>query len=375
MDWKPLETRFGEDLIKRVRARLLSGSSPQITCELFVSDYPREVIQELFNTLTAAGILRKLEKVRCLRCGQPLEDPSIANGICPHCEYDFAATGETPFKEDIYLISGQLSREIPWLIAIHGFKTHGEWQEEFGWLLATRFKHRAPALMYKFPYLTFGVLFRFRHKALARRLTVRIRRSMERARECGIADPPDIIAHSFGSLLFSLLLESPASADLQFGRVILAGAIVRPDYDWSSYLRTGKIQAVLNHCSRKDRVVDFAQWFIPRSGPSGRVGFRDASVFNLREEEFGHGTHFEPDTMISSLALGGPWDEFLRLPVTSLAQSFALYRPPKPWRPIPGFLKVMCWIAGTLLSIALILIIGEIAILAFATLARFLGRV
>jgi hypothetical protein len=316
-----------------VRARLLSGASPQIDPSQFIDEaHTDDTVQALFEALVAGGVLRKRVQMRCRRCSHLLEQSDLDNALCPSCEFDFAKTGEDPLSETIFLIDGGQSREIPWLVAIHGFKTHGKWQQDFSWLLATRFKHRAPALMHKFSYLTYGVLFRWKHRLLARELDRRLRWAIYRAHESGIADPPDIVAHSFGSLLFASLLNRKESADLRFGRVILAGAIVRPDYDWSRHLQSGKIEAILNHCSRTDTVVNYAQWFIPDSGPSGRVGFQDRKVLNLREEHFDHGTHFEPETMIVNLEEGGSWDRFLRLPLASLEEGLSSYQPPEEWR-------------------------------------------
>jgi hypothetical protein len=288
-----------------------------------------------------------------------LEQFDLDNALCPSCELDFAETSD-PLSETIFLVYGEKSREIPWLVAIHGFKTPGEWQQDFSWLLATRFKHRAPVLIHKFSYLTYGVLFRWKHRDLARELDRRLRWAINRAQESGIVDPPDIVAHSFGSLLFARLLNRKESADLKFGRVILAGAIVRPDYDWSRHLRSGKFEALLNHCSRMDTVVNYAQWFIPDSGPSGQVGFQDRNVLNVREENFDHGTSFEPETMIVSLEEGGSWDRFLRLPLASLGEGLNTYRPPEEWRQAHPVLRYMT--RGTTVLLLLALLTSGVAV-------------
>ncbi len=89
---------------------------------------------------------------------------------------------------------------------------------------------------------------------------------------------------------------------------------------------------MLNHCSRRDVVVEMAQWVIPDSGPSGRRGFDDASVLNHLEAEFGHGTHFEPVKMVESLRQDGLWDRFLRLPTSSFVSAIADHRPKQGWR-------------------------------------------
>src|SRR5690606_31671650 len=118
-----------------------------------------------------------------------------------------------------------------------------------------------------------------------------------RAKESGIGEPPDIVAHSFGTLLFAIMLDQPEAKDLRFGRVILAGSIVRPDHDWQRHVDSGRVEAILCHRGARDSVVDVAQFFIPSSGPSGRVGFADPAVTNIEDVAFGHGTAFEPASM------------------------------------------------------------------------------
>jgi hypothetical protein len=340
MNWNALEAIHDTALVQAVRLRVLSGASPQIDMTNFIGpDHAAEHVSALFEALVANDVLEKQVITLCPRCTHALEETDLRQGLCPSCELDFAETGDTPVEQVVFLVTDvERSREIPWLIAIHGFNTHGEWQENFSWLLATRFKHRAPALMHKFPFLSWGVLLRWKHQQLAGKLDQRLRAAMERARESGIDEPPDIIAHSFGSLLFARLLDRPESADLKFGRVILAGAIVRPDYDWSAHVRAGRIDAVLNHCSAKDFVVNWAQWFIPDSGPSGRVGFNDPKVLNYRESDFDHGTHFEPEIMVGSLQDDGLWDRFFSLPKSSLEQCIISYHPRTRWHAAPSVL-------------------------------------
>ncbi len=129
----------------------------------------------LFERLTSEGLLRARNVRRCPRCTTELGPDVADNGVCQECEFDLGESRERPTVDTIYIASGAPSREIPWLIALHGFNTLGDWQEEFGWLLATRFRHRAPALMHKFPFLFFGVLLRSRPASLAAELDRRLR--------------------------------------------------------------------------------------------------------------------------------------------------------------------------------------------------------
>ena len=353
MNWQPLRDKFGSAIVDAARTRLLSGAAPQVDKAPFVAaGHAARTVDQLFDALVDEGQLERREMRLCPDCGLELPIEVADDGVCPHCEYDLGEQGKAPVLKTIFLSSGLPSREIPWLVALHGFNTTGDWQEDFGWLLATRFRHRAPATMHKFPFLSFGVLLRSRHDSLVTQLDLKLRGAMERARASGIEEPPDIIAHSFGSLLLVKLLDRPDSADLIFGRIVVAGSIVRPDYRWEKDLRAGRVEAVLNHCSRKDGVVDYAQWTIPDSGPSGRIGFDDENVINFLETDFNHGTHFDPTTMIESLQNDGLWDRFLRLPVQSLDDSLGGHRPESPWRPAPKAATTIAHVGLILLAIA-----------------------
>jgi hypothetical protein len=242
-----------------------------------------------------------------------------------------------------------VSRSVPWLIAVHGFNTRGPWQEEFSWRVANRFKHHAPVLIYKYGLVRFGVLFRWRHRALARELSQRIRKAVAHARKNQIEEPPDIIIHSFGSQLFRLVLEMPEFSDLQFGRVIAVGSVIRPDFDWSSYVRRGRIEAVLCQCGEKDGAVPFAQFLIPDTGPGARHGFKDPVAINVLNNEYGHSTAFTEGELARNLDRGGPWDRFLREPIETFADPTKFQ--PSAWSPAPAPIRAFTrWLAILLFS-------------------------
>jgi hypothetical protein len=182
-----------------------------------------------------------------------------------------------------------------------------------------------------------GVLFRWRHRMLAQQLGQRIRKAIINARENQIEEPPDVVIHSFGSQLFRLLLDMPASSDLRFGRVIAAGSVIRPDFDWSSHIRDGRIEAVLGQCGGRDWAVPFAQFTIPGTGPGSRHGFTDPSVINVRNELYGHSTAFTEAELVRNLARGGLWDRFLREPLATFSDPRQFK--PNVWSPAPGFLR------------------------------------
>src|ERR1035437_9530450 len=54
----------------------------------------------------------------------------------------------------------------------------------------------------------------------------RIRKAMNHAHAERIKEPPDIVIHSFGSHLFTILLGMKEFSDLKFGRVISVGSVL-----------------------------------------------------------------------------------------------------------------------------------------------------
>jgi hypothetical protein len=210
---------------------------------------------------------------------------------------------------------------------------------------------------------------------LAGHLGQQIRRAVIQARENRIEEPPDIVIHSFGSQLFRLVLESDEFSDLRFGRVIAVGSVIRPDFDWSSYIRNGRIEAVLDQCGGGDWAVPFAQFTIPGTGPGGRKGFTDPAVINVRNAQYGHSTAFFEAELARNLARGGVWDRFLREPLASFSDPTRFA--PAAWSPVCGLIRwlihtfVVVTVSVTLLAIAGLLILGVLgSVDRFADLGR-----
>jgi hypothetical protein len=338
-----LRARFGREAVDALIALLRSGQTPEIDPQLFEAKLAEAGIEiETLRLLDAAAEAHLVERISTWRCPEStcrriIDADAVANHQCPYCGSDFRETGDNPVQAFVYRSSTAISRSVPWLIAIHGFNSRGPWQEEFSWRIANRFKYHAPVLIYKYGLVRFGVLFRWRHGILARRLNQRIRNAVAYARENQIEEPPDIVIHSFGSQLFRLVLEMPESSDLRFGRVIAVGSVIRPDFDWSSYLRNGQIEAVLCQCGAQDEAVPFAQFFIPNTGPAGRHGFIDPAVINVRDGQYGHSTAFTAGELARNLARGGRWDRFLREPLATFSDPSRFE--PSAWSPASALIR------------------------------------
>jgi hypothetical protein len=366
-----LRARFGRPAVDALIVLLRSGQAPEVDPQVFETTLAEAGIEiEAIPLLDAAAEAHLVERISAWRCPEStcrriIDTDAVANHQCPHCRGDFRETGDSPVKTFVYRSSTPISRSVPWLIAVHGFNTGGPWQEDFSWRIANRFKYHAPVLIYKYGLVRFGVLLRWRHGMLARQLSQRIRQAIVHARANQIEEAPDIIIHSFGSQLFRLVLETPGSSDLRFGRVIAVGSVIRPDFAWSSYLRSGRIEAVLCQCGAQDWAVPFAQFFIPNTGPGGRHGFMDPAVINVRNDQYSHSTALTEGELARNLVHGGLWDRFLREPLATFSDS-AQFKP-SAWSPRLALIR-------HLTRVSAILLIGAVALVLLLLLVHLLWR-
>ena len=359
-----LREAFGDAAVDLLITRMGEGGPPEIDAVLFAGALADKGISidaaAFLDAAAAAGVLRSVQLLRCPvpGCRGFLSAEDIAAGPCPTCQTDLREIGEEPVPVTRYRTFLPPTRDIPWFIAIHGMNTLGDWQQEFSWLIANKLKYHAPVLIYKYGLIRASVLVRGRHRALARQLGHRIRDALAHARRNQIAEPPDVLIHSFGSQLFRLVLEMEEFGDLRFGRIIAAGSVIRPDFDWSRWIEEGRVEAVLNHCAGKDVAVPLAQFFIPGCGPGGRRGFMDPTISNVMSEGFSHSTALAPGNLLASLAKGGLWDRFLTAPSGHFDDASAFKS--QPWREQPRLVRA----AVRAFGVAVLLVLASI--LAFA---------
>ena len=311
----------------------------------------RAELAVFLNAKVDEGAAERIEALRCPtpHCGARLSAAGAPYASCPTCLTDYETEGLTPETLIFYRLPGELSRDIRWMFVIHGMNSRAPWQEDFSWRIANELKYSAPVLIHKYGWATVDVLVSPMHRRLAKSLGRRMRAAADEAEKSCSPRSPDIIAHSFGTRLFQLVLEDPEFGDLTFGRLITAGSIVRPDFDWDRHIATGRIEAVLNHVGGRDKPVLFAQWAIPGSGPGGRKGYISGRAINVREATFGHSTFFERDKLNALIAEKGLWHDFLThpLPYFQPADRITI----SAWWPVAPFLSVVPRIAGLIIFV------------------------
>lgn len=333
-----LMAEFGETLFNHLMSLITSGNVPEIDPEQFAAEVSaivdREKALRILERSAKIGILDTTTRMFCSEghCDSQLDDDDVHNHECPACGARFDESGQGPKEKAIYLTNSERSREPSWIIAIHGFNTLGPWQEEFSWRIANKLKFSVPVFTYKYGLIRFSVLWRFRHIILAKQIGQKILQAKDLTSDSS-AFPPDVIVHSFGSHLFTVLLELSEFKHLKFGRVITVGSIIRPDYNWSNFIESGRIEAVLNSCSGGDCAVPFAQTFIPGSGPGGKIGFADTIAINVIDLGGTHSSYFDDEALERNLGDGGLWTRFLSNPLSSFSYEEMNLEKAAEWHP------------------------------------------
>lgn len=268
--------------------------------------------QMLADALVRYGVFEQSDVFECIgeECGVALSDESLAEGQCRRCGTNLSDL--PPRTTTRYRITQPRARDVGWLIALHGIRTHGGWQEQLQWLVDREYLRTVPFRNWKYGRIFLGALV----PSLQRRFVARFVHDVHSsARQLdGVLGrvpppPPDVVAHSFGTWIVAHALEE--DPDLRLGHVVLVGSIVRPDWNWKPLLERGQLTAVLNYCGDRDPWVRLAERFIPDSGPSGRVGFEDEDdrVTNILNPGGRHSSTFQEDALV--VAFGDVWRPFL----------------------------------------------------------------
>lgn len=235
---------------------------------------PTNEAQRIAEALVAQGVFRQDEVLICTgaECGVVLNEGSLAENRCQTCGTDL--TEYEPRREIRYRLERPRSRDVGWLIALHGIRTHGVWQEQLQWLIDRHFRRTVPFRNWKYGRILFSALVPGLQRRLVRRFLAEVRAAraeLENILSTGEAPPPDVIAHSFGTWIVAHALASDPT--LRLGNVILVGSIIRPDWPWHEPLDRHQVTRVLNYCGDRDPWVRLSERFIPDSGPSGAIGF------------------------------------------------------------------------------------------------------
>lgn len=310
--WRVLAGTYSAAWIEHYRTRLSNHGA------FFEVGPAEQDARDLLDALAAGGYLEKMARQICPACRVTVDDETQEQ---KRCSCGFSFEHEEPGNAVVYSRPGLRTRDPRWLVTVHGMNTHGQWQEEFAWRLTQIYGYAIPVAIYKYgrilvsPFLLTSQE-RYARRFLARLQTLRLEMDAE-----GYGDRPDVIAHSFGTWLLARALD--LDPNLRLGRVVLTGSIIPPDYPWHDLLRghEPRVEAVLCHHAGRDMVVPLAQFFVPRSGPSGCRGFNaqpiaQAPVCHVFESTFDHSSYFADANLKRVMTV--TWGPFLTQPDSAL---------------------------------------------------------
>ena len=319
--WAKYSNLVDISILADLKRRMESAAPSFLTIEAVrgESDTSIQAIRALLDDLVVGGYVDLEKHQRCSNCQEDLSAEAIEVLRCS-CGETFSDR-RLPEITRTYVRHGMRSRDVRWAITIHGMNTAGVWQQDFSWRLTQVYGYSIPVGLYKYgnvklaPFLSF---LRGRHRRQLLEYFRKVRREMVAS---GRGERPDVVAHSFGTWLLSQVLTSDISDDpICVGRVILTGSIVRPDFDWESLIKQGRVEAVLCHMAIKDVPARFTHWFIRGTGPSCVQGFNDRSTVQyVISPDFGHSDYFVESQMGSVLI--DQWAPFLTSPIQTFSAS------------------------------------------------------
>lgn len=287
-------------MMSRPHVEQLKVLSDERVNEFTPSDLPppERTAVELLDRVAADGWLKRDQRPKCPKCDLALTKEAAAQTVCPACSESYSRHGGITM-ETVYVRKLAPSRDVDWVVAIHGMNTAGAWQEAFSWHLGTTWGRSVPVAVYKYGFVIAGVIMAWRRRKLHNNLRDKLAALRDEAHAQGFTGKPDVVAHSFGTWLFGHLLMHELTRapeeQLRFGRIILTGCILRPDFDWKKIKDAKLVDDVLNHYGSRDLIVPLAHATIRDSGPSGRRGFDGNQVLNIRAEGCGHSDLFSID--------------------------------------------------------------------------------
>ncbi|MGO6788704.1 hypothetical protein ACC739_29860 [Rhizobium ruizarguesonis] len=177
------------------------------------------------------------------------------------------------------------------VVTVHGIRTFGQWQDRLRDLIR---KRQGDVIVEPFRYGYFSALtFIF---PFFRWLAVLFFRA--RLRNL-IGQYPDakftFVAHSFGTHLTVYGLKGLKPEEVpRIDLVLLAGSVLRPNFNWPRFLEKIPVRQVVNDCGIDDFVLILSQFIVLLTGMAGRVGFYGFTGGNVLNRFFvgGHGHYF-----------------------------------------------------------------------------------
>lgn len=194
------------------------------------------------------------------------------------------------------------------IIALHGIRTYGAWQEQLEKLVGQHCKN-FNYLPYKYGVFS---IFSFIFPPF-RIFQILLFYKCMRSHEKSLIDK-DIyfVAHSFGTyiLAYALKYYSTFFKGLKIKRLILSGSALKSTFDWSGLFGKYDFQ-LINDCGNQDSTLCLNQAIIPGVGMAGRTGFVGLNNERMVNRFFdgGHSLYFEKEGIKDSSFMQTYWLE------------------------------------------------------------------
>lgn len=307
--WDKIEQSYNADVSMNLQTWYRNADTGVFTIQEILDECKcrSNNIQSILELMAQEGLLEQTIDYKCPYCKNDVDPSDLEyDSKCPHCNTDIKGRKDD-LKEYIkYRISKPLSRDVKWVITIHGMNTYGSWQEEYSWRLSQMYGYSIPVSIFKYGNIKLGALLLLPKQRYIAKFGKEIRKLSQEIN----GGKPDVIAHSYGTLLLSEVLKCEEFKDIELGRVILVGSIVQPNYSWEKIVSEGRVEAIMCHYSHKDLWVRVAHFTIPGSGPSGFIGFNDRNtVVHVKENSYGHSDYFLEDNLYH--VMNDTWAPFL----------------------------------------------------------------
>src|SRR5271166_3097617 len=200
-DWDQLKKIHDPRIVDALSSLLSIRGPVEITAEFLSeqSGVPERQCLRLLEEMAADGILAKVEGLACAECDRVLIDEEALGETCPYCQCAFEE--KKPVAVQRFVRDEPRTRDVIWVLTLHGMNTRGAWQEDLNWLVSRSYGRMVPVAIYKYGIVRPGVVLKFRQRALTRCLIARMRRLSGETQATGFGGMPDVIAHSFGTWL------------------------------------------------------------------------------------------------------------------------------------------------------------------------------
>lgn len=163
-------------------------------------------------------------------------------------------------------------------VTIHGIRTQGQWQEGLERNLVDKFGEDITCKKYKYNYYSATKLLipKFRKKVIDD-FKEQLIELLEKTPDTQVI----FFAHSFGTYILMKALEDlPRDIDLNIEKVVLAGCVLKENYDLKSVRNVVDKSRIINDCGMNDGILLLSKYFCSDMGMAGRSGIIGIDINN-----------------------------------------------------------------------------------------------